>query len=353
MAVLRGAAAPICNPWLNRVKGRSSTQFPDRSWMQVLNHQLVFTSLTPVMTDEMMNTRDSKKTDVVLLRGRAFSQVDLKIVKDYVAKYHENGRTFISLVLCDALNWKQPNGWPKDRACRAVLVELEKRNVISLPPIKRGSKQKTKNNYPKRTFVYVQVPHDKIELVFAKGNAAERQWNSLVDSHHYLGHKIVVGRCIKYLVKYNNKTVGAICFSSAAWQVKNRDEVFRQIGFTPAEVRERVLNNSRFLILPNVRIPNLASSVLSLASKQIARDWNQFYGIRPKAIETFVQPSKFKGTCYSAANWVEVGTTSGYAKKGDSHSNSQEPKLIFLYGLTSSVRSKLLKIPQRNKAAIR
>jgi hypothetical protein len=181
-----------------------------------------------------------------------------------------------------------------------------------------------------------------ITLEFAKGNAAERTWNKLVNEHHYLGHKVVVGRRLKYLIHYLGKPVGAICFSSAAWELESRDKALQHLGFSPKRIREQVINNSRFLIVSNANVPNLASRALSLATKQVAHDWTEFYSLRPQVVETFVQPSRFGGTCYKAANWIEIGRTKGYAKRGRNHVNSQESKYIFLYGLSKTMRRKLL-----------
>jgi len=181
-----------------------------------------------------------------------------------------------------------------------------------------------------------------IELDLAKSGPSERVWNYLVEQHHYLGHKVVVGRCLKYLVRSGSRLLGAIAFSSPAWQVKPRDLVLQELGFTTETIHERVLNNSRFLILPGIRVDHLASRVLALATKRVVEDWRWYYSVDPLVAETFVQPSKFDGTCYRAANWIEVGRTKGYAKVGPTHHNSQEPKQLFLYGLNRVMRAKLL-----------
>jgi hypothetical protein len=186
-----------------------------------------------------------------------------------------------------------------------------------------------------------EFPKD-LELIFVKGNEHEPIWNALIEKYHYLGHKVAVGRSIKYLVKSHDKLLGAIAFSSPAWRLDSRDLWLKKLGII--NIRDETISNTRFLILPNVKVPNLASRVLSLATQKVVKDWSWYYSITPLMAETFVQPSLFDGACYKAANWVEIGSTKGYAKKGSSYHNSQEPKIIFLYGLTRQLRHKMEKL---------
>jgi hypothetical protein len=224
---------------------------------------------------------------------------------------------------------------------------LHCKKVIRLPkPLLKGSElNKDKPAPPIRTFVFRPIEGSgRIKLEFAKGNAAEKTWNQLVEEHHYLGHQVVVGRCLKYLVKLDDKLVGAISFSSASWRLQTRDQLLGNLGWDQAEIRDRVINNSRFLILPTVKIPNLASGVLSIATRQVRQDWELYYGVRPYVVETFVQPSRFKGTCYQASNWIQVGITKGFAKRGATYRNSQEPKALFLHGLEPRIRTRLNRV---------
>jgi hypothetical protein len=265
-----------------------------------------------------------------------------------VAQHYSEGRTRISEVVCIRLGWRQPNGWLKDRACRDVLRQLEKLHVIKLPPRMASPKnRKLSSNDPKRKAVLrgivtplIEMPHD-LEFELAKGNAAEYLWNALIEKHHYLGHRVQVGRCLKYLIRGDGKIIGAISFSSPAWKLGVRDKLLEKVGLTSPGCRDVVINNSRFCILPKVRVPHLASRVLAQATRQVAVDWFQFYSIKPLIAETFVEPNRFEGTCYRAANWNAIGVTNGYAKLGSAHHNSQEPKMVFLYGLTRAYRRRL------------
>jgi Domain of unknown function (DUF4338) len=264
------------------------------------------------------------------------------------AEHYSEGRTRISEVVCIRLGWRQPNGWLKDRACRDVLRRLDRLHLLRLPsPLASPQNRKLPANDPKRKELLRDIgtpvfamPH-KIELEFAKGNPAECLWNALVEKHHYLGHRVQVGRCLKYLIRGDGKLIGAISFSSPAWKLGVRDELLKQIDLSSPRLRDIVINNSRFCILPKVRVPHLASRVLAQAARQVAADWFQFYSIKPLIAETFVEPNRFEGTCYRAANWNEIGLTTGYAKVGSTHHNSQKPKMIFLYGLTRAYRRRL------------
>jgi hypothetical protein len=285
------------------------------------------------------------------MRGRVFTENDLAIIKSCLSENYHLGRTYISRQICEKLNWRQPNGWLKDRACRDVLRILDERGIINLPPplVRDQNKEKRKSTIPEYRLLneydlitpISEFPR-QIEFVFAKGNSYEKIWNILVEKYHYLGHHVAVGRAIKYLVLADDKILGAICFSSASWHLSQRDNLLAVLGIS--QPRDYVINNSRFLILPNVKVKNLASCILALATRQVSIDWSSYYSITPLLAETFVQPSLFDGTCYRAANWIEIGTTKGYAKRGSLYRNSQEPKLIFVYGLNRNVRRKITKI---------
>lgn len=284
----------------------------------------------------------------VKIRGRVFTDTDVGLIRELVTEHFERGRTYISKIVCEKLDWRQPNGWLKDRACRDVLRQLEALDLIELPP--PLEKQKRSHSSSDRSVPNLLSHYDletpirsfptKIELTIAKGDKDELLWNQLVKRYHYLGHKVIVGQCIKYIIRQSTEQLlGAIAFGSAAWRLSARDRILRQVGIE--EPRNYTINNARFLILPNVQVKNLASHILSLATQQVVRDWESYYAITPLVAETFVQPSLYSGTCYLAANWIEVGRTRGYAKRGHSYRNSQEPKIILLYGLTKRIRRQL------------
>lgn len=297
----------------------------------------------------------SKLTTPITIRGRKFTASSIDAVKTCVKKYRKFGRTRISREVCIRLNWKQPNGWLKDRACRDALVQLEYLGVIKLPKskLKRKIKKESANIEPKFGEYVVasdisEIPN-VIEFILAKGNKEEQIWNYLVEKYHYLGHKVIVGRCLKYLIISNKVILGAIAYSSPAWSLGTRNQILQKMGFAHDDIMNKVVNNSRFLILPTVKARNLASKILSLSTAKVVSDWTWYYSITPLVAETFVQPSRYFGTSYKAANWLDIGVTKGYAKSGMLYHNSQEPKRIFLYGLTRELRYKMEKLLKEEK----
>jgi hypothetical protein len=276
------------------------------------------------------------------IRGRKLTAATLDTIKRCVAANYDRGRTHISVVVCRRLRWRQPNGWLKDRACRDVLLRLEARGIIELPPrCHKQSSQRRSARLGRPIFKGTDHIQGDLVLVWAKGNQFELTWNRLVSKYHYLGHKVIVGRCIKYLVKQGDKIIAAISFSSPAWGLEKRNKILSELGLPPWELRDLVINNSRYLLLSRKGTANLASRILAFATSRIAEDWQKYYGVRPHVVETFVEPTRFEGTCYKAANWILVGRTRGFRKKGNAHVNSQLPKLLFLYGLNSRVRRQL------------
>lgn len=284
----------------------------------------------------------------LFLRGRAFGLRDLRIILGTLHEFPDASRTSISQEVCRRLNWIQPNGWLKERACRDVLLSLQRRRLVKLPPRERPvTKQKPlrAKQLHRGLAIGIDLKTKVVSqptafwLEFAKGNERERLWNFLIDKFHYLGYKGALGRTIKYIIWGDDRLLGAIGFASPVWRLKARDDLLTELGWSPADIHARTINNFRFLILPNVHVDALASRVLSLACEEVSVDWTWYYGIRPDLIETFVAPSRFLGTSYRAANWVSLGRSQGYTKSGSSHQNSQEPKEIFLYGLTRRTRS--------------
>lgn len=278
----------------------------------------------------------------IQLRGRVFSKSQLQSIREIVKQFWKEGRTSISVRVCRRLRWRQPNGWLKDRACRDVLRKLEASDLIRLPDHKIKRKKKPERptlrirekEPPQKQVTELVTP---ISLHLAKGNSGEELWNEIVQEHHYLGHKVTVGKCLKFLVKTGNIVVGAVALSEPAWAVETRDMAIDGIGIS----RSAVANNSRFLILPNVKIKNLASRILSLLAREGVTEWKRYYSLELECLETFVDSTKFQGTSYKAANWLCVGQTKGFRKSGSQHFNSQTKKYVFLYPIYAASRTAL------------
>lgn len=285
------------------------------------------------------------------IRGKRLRYGDVRRIQRCVESHGHLGRTQISQMLCRRFAWLQPNGWLQERASRDILRRLEAMNLLKLPKSLLSYKSKQSRAPAKPQFFEagdfsktVQEMPSAISLELAKGTASEAAWNELIDKYHYLGHRIVVGRCLKYLILGDGSIIGAIAFSSPAWRLKARDILLGLLGLAGDDLHDRVINNSRFLIAPNIRVKHLASRILAMATRIAASDWEAFYSVRPLLAETFVQPSRFAGTSYLAANWRQIGFTKGYAKTGNAHHNSQEPKHLFVYGLSRKIRNKLDRI---------
>ncbi len=228
------------------------------------------------------------------------------------------------------------------------LRTLESKGYLTLPPMRSNPSGNTrrglrirKNQLAFDATLVTDVPSGSLTLRQVKGKADEVSWNQMVREHHYLGFRVSVGRSLKYLVFSGERVLAAASFSDAAWAVKARDEWWASLNPGTGDVRKYVINNSRFLIAPWVKVPNLASRVLSKLVKAVAVDWESYYSIRPLLIETFVDTSRFTGASYRAANWIFLGSTRGFRKTGASHSNGQAEKAVYVYPLDRKIRAAL------------
>ena len=286
---------------------------------------------------------------MIIIRGRTFTPKDVDLIKALTKKHFKKGRTFISVKVCEALNWRQPNGWLKDRACRDVLRRLDAQDLLKLPP--RKSTPTNRPVFRKDFLKSIEFPISNITnlegplvLELVTSGAGSMLWNHIINEFHYLGHKATVGRTLKFIIRMGTTPLGAASLTERSWALKVRDRTLEHLGI-PVHA---VANNNRFLILPNVRINNLASRALSLLAIRGPAEWQHCYGYKLECLETFVDTSRFRGTCYQAANWIEIGKTRGFRKSGAAHFSSQHPKSIFLYPLNKKSRSDLLTSTMQN-----
>jgi len=224
-----------------------------------------------------------------------------------------------------------------------ALVRLETMGLLRLPKrlLDRGGRP------PLATLGAVHVPLKlsrmpaslKLQLVASAHES--RLWNSLIAEYHYLGLATPVGRLIRYVIYGDDQLLGAISYTDCAWSLAGRDQLLAKVGLPVESLRDFLIANNRFLILPSVQVPNLASRILSTSTRQVCMDWASRFNRVPLVVETFVDPSRFEGTCYRAANWLSVGLTKGYCKSGGRHSNRHSPKLLFMRGLTAVVHRRL------------
>lgn len=269
-------------------------------------------------------------------RSRELTSLDIEFIRSAVSAHFSRGRSYISRVLCRQWNWVQPNGKLKEYAARDLLLRLEEKGFIELPP-----RLRPKNNLKHKSFDQIplfikrqldgsigDLPKLTIRLVKP---GEDYLWNYLIHHYHYLGLSRLVGEHLRYLAWIDGQVVACLGWASAAWKIKSRDEF---VGWNESTKRKKlhlIANNTRFLILPWIQVKHLASKVLALNLKRLSDDWYSAYHHRVYLAETFVDSSHFKGTCYKAANWQYVGQTSGSAKKGNAYKYHGQPKAVYLY----------------------
>jgi len=288
-------------------------------------------------------------TGIMVMQGREVSGADIGLIRDLLVDYPHWGRTRLSEELCQRWGWRNAQGRPKDMAARTLLLKLERGGHIRLPPRQRPSSNGLRN----RHVPVVASATDPIRgalrdlrpltvSVVAPGSPDLRLFNGLLAHGHYLGHRNTVGENLRYLVRdRQGRPVACALFGSAAWQCAQRDTF---LGWDRA-ARERNLprltNNTRFLVPDWVAVPHLASHVLGLITRRIRADWQVKYGHPVSALETFVDRSRFQGTCYRAANWQRLGATRGRTRNDRAHRIRAAVKDVYLYPLTADFRREL------------
>lgn len=283
--------------------------------------------------------------------GRPLSADELALIQGITKDFGGLRRTEIANTVCELLQMFRPTGKLKTVECRAFLETLEAGGLLILPP-RRPQRCGERKPPPVTPLGMFGAPLEgalkefqPLQLEPVRSQADQDLWREWMQRYHYLGYRIPFGAHLRYFVQVlapQPVRVGALQFSSPAWRMAAREQ---WIGWSDQERRrnlQQVVSNSRFLILPWVRIRNLASSTLALAARRLPDDWQESYRIRPLLLETLVDPALFAGTCYRAANWVEVGRTTGRGRQDRDHQrHDASPKTIFLFPLASDARSRL------------
>lgn len=283
----------------------------------------------------------------ITVRKRTITEADLESIQIIVNDHWDKGRTPISQILCQKWNWVQPNGQLKDMACREVLLTLNRKGLLKLPPRKNSAYNEKRNRFIPiveidQTPIKSKLANlEPVELRLVRNTKLEPLYNSLVQEHHYLGFRQIVGNHLKYIAFIGDRPVACLGWGSAAWSVKSRDSFIGWDKKTKENNLHFVANNTRFLILPWVVVKFLASKILALNAKRISDDWLKVYNQPLYLLETFVERNRFQGTCYKAANWICVGQTKGTAKRGHDHLFHGNIKDVYLYPLRKGFRKKL------------
>jgi hypothetical protein len=284
----------------------------------------------------------------ITIRKRTIAEADLELIQATVDEYWDKGRKHISKILCQEWNWRQPNGRLKDMACREVLLTLNRKGLITLPP-RLNSANNDKRN---RSILVVEIDKSplnaklpdlpSVTLTLVRNTPLEPLYNSLVQQHHYLGYRQIVGNHLKYIAFIDERPVACLGWGSAAWSVRSRDSFVGWNKATKEKNLHLVVNNTRFLVLPWVSVKCLASKLLALNHRRISDDWLKIYNHPLYLLETFVEKDRFAGTCYKAANWICVGQTKGCAKRGHDYLFHGTIKDVYLYPLRKDFREKLM-----------
>ena len=285
----------------------------------------------------------------MLVCGQHFTDEIIGKIYKTVESEPTISRRALSLRVCQWLDWKSPNGKLKEMSCRVALLKMHRQGVLELPECNdRPSFQpRTEQKYSIGEIGTVccdlrQLGGVELIRIDSRESKASRVWNTLMESYHYLGSGPLCGAQMRYLIKsacYG--WLGGLSFSGAAWRVEARD---RWIGWGDAARKQylgKVVCNSRFLILPQVQVPNLASHVLSLSAKRLCRDWFERYGFEPVLLETFVERDRFRASCYRGANWQYVGSTCGRGRQDRDRNNAVPIKDVYVFALRKDARQVL------------
>ena len=284
--------------------------------------------------------------------GRSFSVSELETIREITSEFPSLTLTELSRTLCELLAWKRPNGGLKNHECRQLLERLRDQGWLRLPEVRALGPRRPRqvrptadsDPQPEITGSAGQFEPLALTVLGAEQRADSRLWTQYIERYHYLGYRVPVGATLRYLVRSAHcpeTVLACLLWSSPAWKMAARD---RWIGWS-REQRARnlqlLVNNSRFLILPWVRVAGLASKVLGHAARQLPGDWERLYGYRPLLLETLVDAERFRGTCYRAANWIELGRTQGRGRMDRDHAAARIPKVLYVYPLCRHVQQRL------------
>ena len=289
--------------------------------------------------------------------GRTFSVSELDFIRQITLEFAGLGVTEISRTICELLEWKRPSGGLKNIECRQLLERLRDQGLLQLPDLLHaGPRGPRRISHSARSDTQPEIHGSagafeplRLEVVRGGRSPDNALWKEYIDRYHYLGYRVPVGANLRYLVRsqQNPKAVLAcLLWASPAWKMAARDEWIGWSAPQRARNLQLIVNNSRFLILPWVHVRGLASKILSRCARQMPGDWEQLYGHRPMLLETLVDAQRFQGTCYRAANWIELGQTQGRGRMDRNHEAHQRAvKRIYVYPLCRKVEQRLCEAP--------
>lgn len=281
-------------------------------------------------------------------RGREITGDDIAFITQLIARHPRASRRRLSTLLCQAWDWRQENGELRDMVCRGLMLKLHRAGHIELPPVRfvprnnviaqRKPQRVLVDRAPLRTSLKQIRP---LEILQVRRTSEEAYYDGLIEEYHYLGYTRPVGEHLKYLIMASNRPVACMAWGSAPRHLGPRD---RFIGWS-AQARRRHVRylayNTRFLILPWVEVPHLASHLLGRMARVLSADWERLYNHPIYYLETFVDPRLFRGTCYLAANWIALGQTTGRGHNEPTGKATQPKKEVLGYPLRKDFRELL------------
>ena len=290
----------------------------------------------------------------IVFKDRAFTPSEVGLIREVVAMCGGLSRQELAKTVCELLGWHRANGGLKTWECKELLAELDGRGVVDLPVLRatkpRGARTKverTDRGRQQEPLIGTVRDVAPVSLRLVRSKEDRDLWRELVDRYHYLGHKVPFGAHLRYLVEVarpEERVVGCVQLSSPAWKMAVRDGWIGWDDAVRCRHLQRVVNQSRFLLLPWVQVRNLASHVLAKMVAEFPADWERAYGIRPLLVETLVDSQRYRGSCYRAANWQALGKTQGRGRMDREHRRHQAcPKEVFVYPLVRDAQQALLR----------
>jgi hypothetical protein len=284
--------------------------------------------------------------------GKTFNVQEVSLIQEVVATCRGLSRKELANTISELLGWRRPGGGLKEAECLVLLERLESAGRLRLPAKQRTkpvgsvtSIPHTERGAPGSPLVGRVEAFAPVVLERVRRLEQRRLFRELIDRYHYLGYAVPFGAHLQYLISVSQPkpvVVGCLQFSSAAWRMRARDGWIGWDDATRARRLQQVVSNSRFLLAPWVRIHNLASMTLALALRRLRQDWQAQYGVAPLLVETLVDPARYRGDCYRASNWVELGETSGRGRHDHRHRrHGAEPKRLWVHPLTRDAVERL------------
>ena len=286
--------------------------------------------------------------------GRCFSPDELVLIRQAALDYAPLGITEIARTICEWLDWQRPNGRLKNHECRLLLERLQHQGLLTLPVLRRSGRRgprtvSTDTQSDAQTPIQCRLADLKPLRLTLIEDSTSALWRQFIERYHYLGCRVPVGAHLRYFVHgAQGQILACLLWTSPAWKMAARDRWIGWNAHQRARNLQYIVNNSRFLILPWVKVKGLASTILARSARQVPHDWSQHYGYTPLLLETLVDVTRFNGTCYRAANWIALGQTTARGRMDRHHKTLGTLKRIFVLPLHRRVQQRLCATNPRN-----